>query len=79
MPTIHREAGYRFFFYSQDHAPAHVHIEKDGTAAKFRLNPPGLVRNDGFNARELARIADLVHKHAAKFEDAWYGHFGNNT
>jgi hypothetical protein len=28
MPTLLREAGYLFFFFSDEHLPKHVHIEK---------------------------------------------------
>jgi hypothetical protein len=40
MPTIHRERGYRFFFFMADgYEPPHVHIEKDDNAAKLWLDP----------------------------------------
>lgn len=76
MPTIHREAGYRFHFYGQDHLPPHVHVEKDGVSAKFLLNPVRTVSNDGFKARDLAYVETMVRLHAKTFEDAWHGHFG---
>ncbi|WP_317127821.1 DUF4160 domain-containing protein [Algoriphagus formosus] len=28
MPTIMNQKGYRFFFYSNDHLPKHIHVEK---------------------------------------------------
>ena len=37
MPTILREKGYRFFFYSNEHLPIHIHIEKENKIAKFDL------------------------------------------
>lgn len=76
MPTIYREAGYRFHFYAQDHAPPHVHVEKDGAAAKFVFNPVRIVMNDGFKSRDLARIEIMVRLHARSLEDAWHGQFG---
>ncbi|WP_339864042.1 DUF4160 domain-containing protein [uncultured Algoriphagus sp.] len=30
MPTVLRENGYRFFFYSNEHLPKHTHVEKSG-------------------------------------------------
>ncbi|MGB0788697.1 MAG: DUF4160 domain-containing protein [Marinirhabdus sp.] len=27
MPTVLRLRGYRFFFYSNEHLPIHVHVE----------------------------------------------------
>ncbi len=43
MPTIFKQNGFRFFFYSNDHLPKHVHTEKSGMTAKFNLNPIELV------------------------------------
>ncbi len=77
MPTIHREGPYRCFFYAADHAPPHVHVERNGKTAKFLLLPVRLAHNDGFNARELAKLERMVQDNAQRFEDAWHGHFGN--
>lgn len=79
MPTIYREAGYRVHFYAQDHAPAHVHVEKDGCEAKFLLRPVRLLHNDGFKARDLAIIDFMVRRRADRFEEAWHGHFGTSA
>jgi Domain of unknown function (DUF4160) len=76
MPTIYREAGYRFHFYAQDHLPAHIHVEKDGCSAKFLFDPVRIDRNDGFKARDLALIESMIRRRAKLLEDAWHGHFG---
>jgi len=34
MPTILRIDGYRFFFFSDEHLPTHIHIEKGDGYAK---------------------------------------------
>ena len=39
MPTIFIFFGFRFMFYSNDHAPIHVHILKDGHEAKYNVDP----------------------------------------
>jgi len=40
MPTVLRERGYRFFFYMADRLePAHIHVERDDSAAKVWLDP----------------------------------------
>lgn len=76
MPTVYREAGYRFHFYSQDHVPAHIHVEKSGRSAKFLLAPVRITMNDGFKARDLAMIESMVRANVRLLEDAWHGHFG---
>ena len=54
MPTICRRAGWRFHFYAGDHPPTHVHVEKDGAAARFELQAARLTRNVTGRGREKA-------------------------
>lgn len=37
MPTVHREAGFQFRIYPDDHESAHVHVWKAGAVAKILL------------------------------------------
>lgn len=39
MPTIFELFGLRFFFFSEDHAPIHVHVVKGDDDAKYHWNP----------------------------------------
>jgi len=42
MPTVFRERGFRFFFYSNEGSPReslHIHVEKGSAEAKFWLEP----------------------------------------
>ena len=45
MPNILLSNGFRFF-YSNEHEPAHVHVEKGDGVAKFNLIPVTLVKNE---------------------------------
>ena len=38
-PTIHREGGYRSFFFSREETRPHVHIYSADGEAKYRLEP----------------------------------------
>jgi hypothetical protein len=38
-PTIHRERGFRFFFFSREEQRMHVHIHGPAGEAKFWLEP----------------------------------------
>ena len=40
MATVTRINGWRVFINSNDHKPAHVHVEANGTEAVFVLNCP---------------------------------------
>ena len=37
MPTIFEKDGYKFFFYSNDHRPMHVHVRKADGEAVFLI------------------------------------------
>jgi hypothetical protein len=45
--------------------------------AKFRLEPTELESNDGFGARELARMAAIVEAHRDELLRAWHDFFGD--
>ncbi len=78
MPTVLRESGYRFYFYS--HEPnelPHVHVDREDLSAKFWLEPVALARNMGFAAFELKRIEKLVRTHQEKLREGWNEFFGN--
>jgi hypothetical protein len=52
MPTIIREQGYRFFFYSKEgNEPVHIHASKDDMLAKYWIKPVTLVYNFGFKKK----------------------------
>jgi hypothetical protein len=41
MPTLLLEQGFKFFFYANDHAPAHVHVPKGEQWAKIEIESLG--------------------------------------
>lgn len=43
MPEILRMFGMRFFFYSREHEPIHVHVKNADGKAKFDILPEGIV------------------------------------
>ena len=75
-PTVLRTGPYRLFFFSSDkHEPPHVHVEREAKRAKFWLEPVELERNNGFAARELARITAIVDEHREELLRAWHDFF----
>jgi uncharacterized protein DUF4160 len=80
MPAVFRSGGFRFFFYSNEgrpREPAHIHVEQGNSEAKFWLRPAvSVAYNDGFNARTLRELANLVEANRERIEDAWNDFFG---
>ena len=78
MPTIFNQNGYRFFFYSNDHLPKHIHIEKSGKTAKFNLTPIKLVGSKKFSATELREIRILIQNNLELLETSWDEYFNKS-
>ncbi len=72
MPTIFEILGLRFFFFSDDHAPIHVHVVKGDDDAKIAIVPEiELVYNHGLNAKDLKRALDLAKMYKEDIIDVW--------
>ena len=77
MPTILRQDGYRFYFYSHEPGePPHVHVDKGGSSAKVWLENIALARNMGYKPRELTAILEIVRANREEMLEAWHGYFG---
>ncbi len=75
MPTIFSQKGYRFFFYSNEHLPMHIHIEKDNKTAKFEILPITLIKSRKFNATEIREIRSLVEENSGLIKNKWNEYF----
>ncbi|CAM3325154.1 DUF4160 domain-containing protein [Aequorivita lipolytica] len=77
MPTIFNQKGYRFFFYSNEHLPIHIHIEKDNKTAKFEILPTLLIKSKKFNASEIKEVRNLVEENSELIKNKWNEYFNN--
>ena len=77
MPTIFITEGFRFFFYSNEHLPKHIHIENAEKTAKFNLEFVELIKSTRFNASELKQIRNLVEQNQELLIQKWDEFFSN--
>lgn len=77
MPTVKRINKLRFFFYSNEHLPIHIHIEEGDKTAKFNIIPLELVFSKGFSATEVNKIRQIVEMNLEFFEEKWNEYFNN--
>ena len=75
MPTIFIFFGFRFMFYSNDHAPIHVHILKDGHEAKYNVDPVELVFYHGFKKHYILLIESVFEENRDIVIDRWKNYF----
>lgn len=75
-PTVHRERGMRFFFFSREETRIHVHVYSEQGEAKFWLEPTIEVAvNYGMSARHLRMAEAIVEEHRDDFVRAWRRYF----
>lgn len=75
MPTLFIFFGFRFFFWSNDHEPIHVHISKGDCEAKYNVETIELVDNFGFKKNELRMIESIIDENQDVIIDRWHEYF----
>ena len=75
-PTVFREKGYRFFFFSREESRMHVHIYCGDGEAKFWLEPDlELANNVHLSRSQLKEIEQIIEDHHDELKRAWHQHF----
>lgn len=80
MPEIFRIFGLRFYFYSREHEPIHVHVMSADGKAKFDILPDGivLVYNKGLKSKDI-KCAEMVLEENKELAIAkWNKYFGSS-
>ena len=82
MPTIFEAEGFRFFFYSNDHEPVHVHVRRGGGEAGRRgggvdvREEIALRESQGLKVQELARAQELAEQNRDLIIKKWHEQLG---
>ncbi len=53
-----------------------MHVEREGCAAKFWLEPLRLERSRGFSRLEIRRVEGLVAERVTFLLEGWHAYFG---
>ena len=80
MPTLLKIKGLRFYFWSKDHRPMHVHIEegKGGATAKVEIEPDiRVVEVQGFSKGDMRKILKICKQAKEDFQAAWEEYFND--
>lgn len=76
MPTILRESGFAFYFYSEEGGePPHVHADKGGGTVKFWLLTLRVAGSEGLKPAELKLALELAEKNRDVLLEKWYDFF----
>ncbi|MDP2956209.1 MAG: DUF4160 domain-containing protein [Longimicrobiales bacterium] len=74
MPTVHREAGFQFRIFPNDHRPPHVHAVKGDGSARILLvrgGEPFLAEVFDLADRDVVRAVKIVERVQEKLLSAW--------
>ncbi|MFA7172857.1 MAG: DUF4160 domain-containing protein [Kiritimatiellia bacterium] len=76
-PTVFREDGYRFHFFSLEESRGHVHVVFCSGTAKSWFEPKvELAMSKGFSVKELNCMETIIKERKDEIKDAWRVHFG---
>jgi hypothetical protein len=71
MPELLRLFGLRFFFYSNDHEPAHVHVRNSDGEARFTIDPVVCIENNGLKNKDLFLAEAIIEENKHNFLSRW--------
>jgi len=71
MPEIFRFFGIRFFYFSNEHLPIHVHIKNADGTAKFSVSPVALIENKGIKKKDLLLAESIIEENQTLIIEHW--------
>jgi hypothetical protein len=72
MPTLFIINGLRFFFFSFDHEPIHVHVESADGEAKFLIEPEvELLNAGGLKPRQIKEAIKIIKENKEVIIERW--------
>ena len=75
-PTLFRERGYRFFFFSREEPRMHVPVYHADGEAKFWIEPTiELAQNHGLSGPAIKEVEMMVRAHEMEIRNAWCERF----
>ena len=75
MPTILFLFGLRFYFYSEEHLPIHVHLESGDGKAKIDVGTAEVIENKGLKPKDLKRAVEAVRLYKEDIINSWNEYF----
>ena len=75
MPTIIFLFGLRFFFYSEEHLPIHIHVQNGDGRAKNIIANMEVVENNGIKPKDLKKAIAIIEEYRDEIIKAWNEYF----
>lgn len=71
MPTVHREEGFAFRIYTDDHPPPHVHVVRAGTMVVVEIEILAVREVHRMPDRDIVKAVRLVEEHREAMLRKW--------
>ncbi len=71
MPELLRIFGLRFFFYSNNHLPPHIHVRNADGEARFTLDNVTCIENNGLKKKDLYLAESIIEENKMNFTNRW--------
>ncbi|MEG1616158.1 MAG: DUF4160 domain-containing protein [Bacteroidales bacterium] len=76
-PTLLILFGLRFYFYSREHEPIHIHVECSDGVAKFVIEEDViLIENKGLKPKDIRLAESILEENKINFREEWNHYFG---
>jgi len=77
-PTVFREHGFRFYFFSKEENRMHVHVSHANEQLKIGMAPNiEIAKNLGLPEHRVRTVLDIVHERQEGIRKAWHEHFSS--
>lgn len=77
MPTLLILFGLRFYFYTREHEPIHIHVESSDGEAKFEIvTEIELIYNKGLKPKDIRLAESILEENKENFINEWKRVFG---
>ncbi len=71
MPELFRFFGMKFFFFSLEHLPMHIHVRNADGTSKFEVDPVKLVESKGMKVKDLSLAEALIEEKREEIVAKW--------
>lgn len=72
MPEILRLFGLKFYVYTRDHMPPHVHVKSQDGEAKFQVaDEVTLIANVGMKPKDVKLAESIIEDNKDNITNAW--------
>jgi hypothetical protein len=75
IPKVLKIDGFRFFFFSNEHTPEHIHIKKGNMYARIEIETLEVTDSYNCNSKEIKKMISIVKKNQKILQGKWNEYF----